>query len=158
MFNYCILILSFFIYPNLQGQNYCIQFSKEKKKNIIIEEGKKISFVIKYNENWEKGVITKITADSLFIEQERPKEDMLTERESNYEIIGYAVTNFRMIAYSKTTTTIGKTSLSVVILATLIATNGMLPLGHGKNEPAKKFFKKNIDFEEGWSAKIVACP
>jgi len=33
-----------------------------------------------------------------------------------------------------------------------------LPLGHGKNEPAKKFFKKNIDFEEGWSAKIVACP
>lgn len=145
-------------YANIMAyQVYCLEFSKEKKKPITIEEGKKISFVIKHNEDWNKGVITKITPDSLFVEQERPKKDALEERESNYEIVGYNVNDFRIVAYTKTSRVVGEGALVLVATAVAAFTLGASIIDVDEEEPREKFFKKNIDFEEGWSAKVVKC-
>ena len=153
----------------INAQEYCVQFSKEDKKTVRIEEGRNISFVFSGSEEWQKGKITKITKDSIFVEQPIAKKDILVERESNYVATGYDLTAFRMMAYPTTTSVAGKGAIVVLLVAgavTLTVLGGGAGLsgipwsdeGEEKNSKAKeKFFKKNVDFDRGWKAEIVSA-
>jgi len=156
----CTAILLFSL-TSVNAQNYCVQFSKEGKKTALIKEGRNISFVFNSSENWGKAKIVKITSDSLFLEQPITKKDILTERESNYNTKGYELSDFRMMAYNNTTKAVGKGS-AVVIIFSLAALSGGADIfaifsNDEKNRIQKKFFKNNVDFNEGWKAEIVLC-
>jgi len=163
---YLVIILCLGSY-SLRAQNYCLQFAKEEKKSLTIEEGKVISFVLVNEELWNKGVITKLTPDSIFVEQEITEKDILSERENNFKIVGYQISAFRVMAYPNTVSVVKGSSI-VLLLATVsvaaiaIGGSGAVAAGFSdeteNNEKAqKKFFKKNINFNKGWSAQIVKC-
>ncbi len=168
MINLFKTILTLFLLSSftlMNAQSYCVEFSKEKRKTVSISDNKKVSFMLIDNENWDRGVITRISSDSVFIEQRIPRKNILKERTSNYEINGYALGDFKILAYPKTSSVVRGTTI-VLLLATVVVAAaavgggaGLAGVGEGfDNEPAqKKFFKKNIDFEGGWSAEIVPC-
>ena len=104
----CSVILLLLSLASANAQNYCIQFSKEDKKTALIKEVRNISFVFNSSENWDKAKIVKITSDSLFLEEPITKKNILTERESNYNTIGYELSDFRIMAYNNTAKTVGE--------------------------------------------------
>lgn len=79
-------ILSFAFFSSLKAQSFCIEFTKQGAKDIIIKENQKISFVFSNDTIVHKGELKKITNDTLFIE-------------SNKIIMGYSVSDFKMFAY-----------------------------------------------------------
>lgn len=156
----CSVIL-LFIFTSANAQNYCIQFSKEGKKTALIKEGRNISFIFSRTENWRKGKLVKITYDSLFLEQPITSKDILTERESNYMTKGYELRDFRIMAYNNTVKAVGKGStaiLYVAMMAVSFSYGGVYAYDDKeKTNHKKKFFKNNVDFDEGWEATIVLC-
>ena len=160
------LILSLFsfifILTTVNAQEHCLQLSKKDKKTVFIKEGRNISFVIAGTEKWDKGKVTKITADSLFIEQPISKSDILTERESNFYEKSYRLDSFRMMAYNNTPKAVGKGSVVVLLVAFAIIGGGAEMANDYSNEnenskAKKKFFKKNVNFDKGWKADLVYC-
>ena len=152
--NYFIAILLLFIFSNSMAQGYCLEFSKDKKETVRIKEGEKVSFVMQSSADWNKGELTAISSDSLFIEQEITKKSILNERESNFITIAHHINSIDMMAYTNTSSVI-KGSATVLLYAVVILMGA--PVTGGDEEPTKKIFKKNIDFDEGWTAKIVPC-
>ncbi len=156
-----LMLLSFF---DVKGQDYSIRFSKEDKKAVYVKEGRNISFVFAGSEEWSKARIEKISADSLFLEQPISKDDILSERESNFTITSYLLSDFRMMAFPTTGSVTGKGAVVVLLVATVVAVS-WAGGGAGFVDPfvwddedskaKKKFFKKNVDFDKGWKAEIV---
>ena len=157
-----LIIALFIVFTDLKAQEYCLQFSKKDKRTVSIKEGRNISFIFKGSEEWQKGKIAKITTDSLFLEQEITKSDILTERESNYFTTAYGLDSFRMMAYNNTPKAVGKGSVVVLLVAFAIIGGGAEMANDFSNENKnaevqKKFFKKNVNFDKGWKAKVVKC-
>jgi hypothetical protein len=149
-----ILLVSFLSsFSLMQGQVHYLEFSKEGKKSLFIETGKRISFVLKYNNEWEKGELAKITSDSLFIKQKK-----LTERmgigENPYDTNAYSLDSFRILAYPKTSRIIGTSAVGVLYFVAAMY-GGFFPLPENEKEPSAQLYEKEIDFEEGWSVKII---
>lgn len=160
-----IIIASFLFYITsvANAQEYCLQFSKEGKRTVLIKERRNISFVFENSSNWNKGKIKKITSDSLFIEQYIEREGLLEEIESNYIVKGYDLSKFRIMAYNNTPKAVGKSS-AVVLVALMAVVGGGVELGNAFfNDDSldvkvqKKFFKKNVNLEKGWVVEIVLC-
>ena len=147
------------VFSALTAQEYCLEFSKENKRSLLIKEGRNISFIFSQTGNWRKGKLIKITKDSLFIEQHVNKNDISTERESNYLVAGYGLDDFRMMAYNNTAKAVGKGATVIFVAAMVVLSSGSEILNTKFNEKKtrakNKFFKSNVDFEEGWEAAII---
>ena len=148
-----------------KAQSYCVQFSKEKRDTVFVNENKKVSFVLLNDSLWNKGVITRISSDSIFIEHSVFKADTTKAIPSGYEIKGYTLSDFKMLAYPKTSSVVRGATI-IILLATVMvaaaavgAADGFAGIGAGLDDGVaqKKFFQKNIDFEEDWFAEIVKC-
>lgn len=159
LFNCAVILI--FIITGVNAQNYCVQFSKKDKKTVLIKEGRNISFVFVQTAKWRKGRINKITSDSLYLEEYISKDDILMERENNFIVTGCELTNFRMMAYNNTAKAVGKGSAVVIIFSLAVLSGGADIFASFSNDEKsriqKKFFKKNVDFDEGWNAEIVLC-
>jgi hypothetical protein len=154
-----LIVLIFFlfslsIFSAVDMERYCIQFSKEDKNSLVIKEGKNISFMLLNEKVWNKGEITKITRDSLFIEQYE-SSGMFADGD-NYNVIGYNINEFKTIGYKKTTNVIGGTAKSIVIVTSAILTFGTAIQGLNLDDTGD-MFDKNIDVEEGWKLEIILC-
>ncbi|MCL4856825.1 MAG: hypothetical protein KJZ55_06095 [Flavobacteriales bacterium] len=152
-----LIVIIFFItslISEAQEKQYCLKFSKEDKNSLVIKEGKKISFMLLNEEIWNKGEITKITEDSLFIEK-YVSSGMFADGD-NYSVIGYNINDFKTIGYKKTTNVIGGTAKSIVIVTSAILTFGTAIQGLSPDD-AEDMFDKNIDVEEGWKLEIILC-
>jgi len=124
----------------------------------LIEEGRNISFIFSKTESWKKGEIVKITSDSIFVKQLNTKNKAFAK--------GYDLSDFRMMAYNTPLDTYGRGAAVVLLTVTAVAIvvisgdSGVDPWfdDDNKNSKAKKkSFKKNVVFDEGWSAEIVLC-
>lgn len=150
-----LLLLNF---SYVQAQSHCLKFSKEDHKEFVLSEGKNISFVLDNTGNWSKGKIVNITPDSLFIEENRSSSDLLTERENNFIVNRYHIDNFSRIAFRKTSKIVEGSALFMVYVAAFVFTSGTVISGEEEDiEPSKKIFKKNIDFNDDWVAKVIQC-
>ena len=147
-----------------EKEEYCLTFSKKNKKTLMIKKGKKISYVLNKDRNWSdeqawnEGILEKITSDSLFIKS-YIEESLFSEEENNFNLIGYDIQDFKMIAYAKTSRIAGGSAKLILIVSVFTASCGTLMLPIVKNEDGVpiKLFKKNIDFDKGWVIDIVKC-
>ena len=146
------------IVSGVLAQSYCLKFTKEGNKSFLLSVGKNISFVLNENDNWNKGKIVNITTDSLFIEEYNPIRSLSTERQSNFEVIAYALADFDRIAFRKTSKVIEGTALYMVYVAAFTFSSGtVVPAEEDDGKLEKKLFRKNINFNENWKAEIVQC-
>jgi hypothetical protein len=66
-----------------------------------------------------------------------------------------------MMAYNSTIKSVGKGSAVVLIFSLAVLSGGANFVANSSdgqiNRAEKKFFKKNVDFDEGWKVEVVLC-
>ena len=154
-----LLCCSFYV----KAQSYCLQFSKDGKKSLSIEKGKRVSYVLLNDSIWHKGKLTRISADSVFIE----KSIKTFDDSSFIDILAYGLSDFRMIAYPKTSRIVGTSILVTAIIGAYVTTavlTGTAPpleflnYENDTKEPSARIYEKEIDFEDDWKVEIINCP
>ena len=150
-----LLIISFLLLVGSHGfgqeSSYCLQFSKEKKSHTV-KEGKKINYIIANDSTWKKGVLVRITKDSLSIEHY--KESKLFAEDENTFILTYHLKNIKAIAYKKPETIVRGATIATASTIVIIASLGALAKGINPENSFKRF-NKIVDTETGWKIAIV---
>ena len=132
---------------NLCAQHYCLELSKENKKSVLIERNKKISYLLTTHDEAEKGVITRISPETVFIQEE-----------DSDRIVAYSLTDFRFIAYTTTARVVGGAALILVATTASILSSGDAVIDAGNGESTSGgIFQKNMDMEAGWVVQAVLC-
>jgi len=132
-----------------------LEFSKEDKKSLVVQEGKEISFVLENDSIWRKADIFRITTDSIFLEH-KPSSRLFNSCKDSSFVKGYELIDFRYIAYKKTSSVIGGTGiiLGVGAVSLIAFASGTIDVDYVDIE---KPFDKVIDLEKGWKLTITEC-
>lgn len=143
------LLITFFLsitlFSQLKAQSFCIEFTKQGAKDIIIKENQKISFALSNDTIEHKGELKKITKDTLFIER-------------NKIINGYSVNDFKMFAYIQASSVIATVTYFVAMgFISAISGNQSIQALPAADAISPVKFREKINLNEGWQAKIIHC-
>lgn len=106
-----------------------------------------MSYCIYRNDYWEKGFITKITKDSLYVSSKR------VVKSSDDSLVGYRLNEFSNIVFPEASRVVGGTVLVAGIIVVGLLSMGVVdvPIEDGS------IFKKNLDFDDGWEMEVINC-
>lgn len=143
----------------ISAQDFCLQLSKKGKEKVMLEEGKRISYVLSEQNQWEEARIYKIKQDSIFFKIE--KDSKLFAEGENFEILKFHIDTLQLMAFPQIASVATGTGLMVLLAVSVALTGGAPLMGIAERDenspPPRKILKKEIDFTDQWEVKIVSC-
>lgn len=154
-----IIITSFCLLNSaIIAQTYCLQLSKKGKEKIILEEGKRVSYVLSEDNQWEEANIYQIKKDSISFKIE--KDSKLFAEGDNFQILKYHIDTLKLLAFPQVSSVAVGSGVIVLLIASAALAGGAPLMGLAEDRginapPPKKIFKKEIDFKDGWEVEII---
>jgi|GEM_PF-2967408 len=143
----------------VSAQDFCLQLSKKGKEKMMLEEGKRISYVLSEQNEWEEARIYKIKQDSIFFKIE--KDSKLFTEGKNFEILKFHIDTLQLMAFPQIASVATGTGLMVLLAASVALTGGAPLMGIADRDenspPPRKILKKEIDFTDQWKVKVISC-